>query len=35
MMTMRRVVDADGELDPEEFAFVSAVQTRLKQAGRL
>jgi tellurite resistance protein len=33
--SMRRVVDADGEIDPEEVAFASEVQQRLRQAGRL
>ena len=35
MRSMRRVIDADGEVDPEEVAFASEVQSRLAQAGRL
>lgn len=35
MRSMRRVVDADGEVDPEEVAFASEVQRRLEAAGRL
>ncbi|MDO9429864.1 MAG: TerB family tellurite resistance protein [Phenylobacterium sp.] len=35
MRSMRRVIDADGEVDSEEVAFASEVQTRLIQAGRL
>ena len=33
--SMRRVVDADGEIDPEEIAFVAEVEDRLKAAGRI
>jgi hypothetical protein len=32
---MRRVIDADGEVDAEEVAFASEVQGRLQAAGRL
>lgn len=35
MRSMRRVIDADGEVDPEEVAFASEVQKRLTEAGRL
>ncbi|RZJ45673.1 MAG: TerB family tellurite resistance protein [Brevundimonas sp.] len=35
MRSMRRVIDADGEVDPEEMAFASEVQRRLETAGRL
>lgn len=35
MRSMRRVIDADGEIDPEEVAFASEVEHRLRQAGRL
>jgi hypothetical protein len=35
MRSMRRVIDADGEVDPEEIAFASEVQRRLYNAGRL
>lgn len=35
MRSMRRVIDADGEVDPEEVAFASEVEQRLKAAGRL
>lgn len=35
MRSMRRVIDADGEVDPEEVAFASEVQGRLEAAGRL
>jgi hypothetical protein len=35
MRSMRRVVDADGEVDAEEVAFVSEIQDRLVAAGRL
>jgi len=35
MRTMRKVIDADGEVDPEEVAFASEVQRRLEAAGRL
>lgn len=35
MRSMRRVIDADGEVDPEEAAFAAEVQSRLRQAGRL
>jgi len=35
MRSMRRVIDADGEIDPEEVAFASEVETRLRLAGRL
>lgn len=35
MRSIRRVIDADGEVDPEEVAFASEVQTRLAVAGRL
>lgn len=35
MRSMRRVMDADGELDPEEVAFVMDVERRLREAGRL
>lgn len=35
MRSMRRVVDADGEVDPEEVAFVTEIESRLRQAGRL
>lgn len=34
MRSMRRVIDADGEVDPEEVAFASEVQERLRAAGR-
>ena len=30
-----RVIDADGEVDPEEVAFAAEVQRRLEVAGRL
>lgn len=35
MRSMRRVIDADGEIDPEEAAFATEVQQRLSAAGRL
>jgi hypothetical protein len=35
MRSMRRVIDADGEVDPEEVAFASEVQRRLAAAGRI
>jgi len=35
MRTMRRVIDADGEIDAEEVAFADEVQKRLRAAGRL
>lgn len=35
LRSMRRVIDADGEVDPEEVAFASEVQRRLHAAGRL
>lgn len=35
MRTMRRVIDADGEVDPEEVAFANEVQRRLTDAGRI
>lgn len=35
MKSMRRVIDADGEVDPEEVAFASEVDARLRAAGRL
>lgn len=35
MRSMRRVIDADGEIDPEEVAFASEVDRRLRAAGRL
>lgn len=35
MRSMRRVIDADGEVDPEEVAFANEVQSRLMAAGRL
>lgn len=35
MQSMRRVIDADGEVDPEEVAFASEVQRRLEAAGRI
>jgi hypothetical protein len=35
MRSMRRVIDADGEVDPEEVAFAGEVQRRLSVAGRL
>lgn len=35
MRSLRRVIDADGEVDPEEVGFVHEVQTRLWDAGRL
>lgn len=35
MRSMRRVIDADGEVDPEETAFAAEVQARLARAGRL
>lgn len=35
MRSMRRVIDADGEVDPEEVAFAAEVQRRLETAGRL
>jgi tellurite resistance protein len=31
---MRRVIDADGEVDPEEIAFAEEIQRRLSDAGR-
>lgn len=34
LRSMRRVIDADGEVDPEEVAFASEVQRRLEAAGR-
>ena len=34
MRSMRRVIDADGEVDPEEVAFASEVQKRLVAAGQ-
>jgi len=35
MRSMRRVIDADGEVDPEEVAFASEVQNRLAAVGRI
>lgn len=35
MRSMRQVIDADGEVDPEEVAFAGEVQRRLTIAGRL
>lgn len=35
MRSMRRVIDADGEVDAEEVAFASEVQRRLEDAGRI
>jgi hypothetical protein len=35
MRTMRRVVDADGEVDAEEVAFVTEIEGHLRSAGRL
>ncbi|MBX9460681.1 MAG: TerB family tellurite resistance protein [Brevundimonas sp.] len=35
MRSMRRVIDADGEVDAEEVAFASEIQARLRAAGRL
>lgn len=35
MRSMRRVIDADGEVDPEEVAFAGEVQRRLSEAGQL
>lgn len=35
MRRLRRLVDADGELDPEEVAFVNNIQSSLAAAGRL
>lgn len=35
MRSMRRVIDADGEIDVEEMAFAEEVRTRLAAAGRL
>lgn len=35
MRTMRRVIDADGEVDPEEVTFAAEVQRRLTACGRL
>lgn len=35
MRSMRRVIDADGEVDSEETAFANEVQARLTAAGRL
>jgi hypothetical protein len=35
MRSMRRIIDADGEVDPEEVAFASEVQNRLAVAGQL
>jgi len=35
MRSICRVIDADGEIDPEEVAFASEVQARLAAAGRL
>lgn len=35
MRSMRRVIDADGEVDPEEVAFASEIQARLQRAGVL
>lgn len=35
MRSMRRVIDADGEVDPEETAFAAEVESRLRRAGRL
>lgn len=35
MRSMRRVIDADGEVDAEEVAFAGEVQSRLMAAGRL
>jgi len=33
MRSMRKVIDADGEVDPEEVAFAEEVRTRFLQAG--
>lgn len=33
--SMRKVIDADGEVDPEEVAFATEVERRLREAGRL
>lgn len=35
MRSMRRVIDADGEVDAEEVAFANEIQGRLRDAGRL
>lgn len=35
MRSLRRVVDADGEIDPEEVAFVGEIEARLRESGRL
>lgn len=35
MRSLRRVVDADGELDTEEVAFVSEIAMKLTDAGRI
>ena len=35
MASMRRVIDADGEIDPEEVAFAGEVQAKLRAADRL
>jgi hypothetical protein len=35
MRSLRKLVDADGELDPEEVTFATEIQQRLEAAGRL
>jgi hypothetical protein len=35
MRSMRRVIDSDGEVGPEEVAFAGEIQSRLAAAGRL
>lgn len=35
MASMRRVIDADGEIDAEEVAFATEIERRLRAAGRL
>lgn len=35
MRSLRRLADADGELDPEEVAFTIEIENRLREAGRL
>ena len=35
LRSMRRVVDADGEVDPEEVTFVTEIEAELRAAGRI
>ena len=35
LLSMRNLVDADGRIDPQEFAFVGEIEDRLRSAQRL